>query len=543
MDAKSALNGPAVSDPSRAENPAQAGLIAPGSSRRQGLGVDLLDQCLNNRSAPLADGEGRSTVDRFLQEPSFGHALVDWLGLTERSTRVPAKDQIIERLSRDIARIDALVAGQLDAVLHHPRFQRLEASWRGLEYLTGKLPDNDSVKIRVLNVSWNELVQDQTRALEFDQSQLFRKVYESEFGHPGGEPFGLLLGDYEIRHRPSAEHPFDDVETLSGISSVAAAAFAPFIAGVHPSFFGLESFTELERSINLPRIFEHIEYLKWRALRQTEDARFVGLTLPRVLWRLPYRALDGRKQKLLFREDVAGQDRARYLWGNAVYAFGGVVIRCFNQSGWLAAIRGVRQASGAQGGRVLLDEGGLVDGLPVHSHGTDRAGLATKCSTDVIITDAEEKALGELGFIPLCHCQDTPFSAFYGNQSIQKPAKYNDPKATANAQLSAMLQYTLCVSRFAHYIKVLGREYLGAMMSPEAIEGKLKKWLQQYVTGNDAAGPELKAKYPLREAAVQVREGQPGHLTCTVHLRPHCQLDKMYMSVKLVTELAPPRSS
>ena len=542
MNAKSAMDNPAVTVLSQEENPSQARLAAPEMAERQGLGGGLLDEVLK-QSAQRRGGESRSALDQFLEEPSFGHALVRWLGLTQRSSLSPTKGEITQRLSRDIARIDALVAGQLNAILHHPRFQKLDASWRGLEYLTGKLPDDDSVKIRVLDVSWNELVQDQTRALEFDQSQLFRKVYESEFGHPGGEPFGVLLGDYEIRHRPSADHPFDDIEALSNISAVSAAAFAPFIAGVHPSFFGLDSFTELERPIDLSRIFEQLEYLKWRALRQTEDSRFVGLTLPRVLMRLPYSAEYGRKQGLLFREEVEGPDRSNYLWGNAVYAFGGVVIRCFNQSGWLAAIRGTRQGVDAQGGRVFLDEGGLVDGLPVQSFRTDSAGLATKCSTDVIVTDAAEKELGELGLIPLCHCYDTEYSAFYGNQSIQKPAKYDDPRATANARLSAMLQYTLCVSRFAHYIKVIGREHLGSMTSPDACEEKLRKWLQKYVTGNDSAGPDVKAKYPLREAMVQVREGQPGSFSCIIHLRPHFQLDQMYMAVKLVTELAPARST
>ena len=405
------------------------------------------------------------------------------------------------------------------------------------------MPDDDSVKIRVLSVSWGELVQDQMRALEFDQSQLFRKVYEAEFGHPGGEPFGALLGDYEIRHRLVADHPYDDLETLLKISSVAAAAFAPFITGVHPSFFGLDGFTELERPLNLPRTFEQLEYLKWRALRQSEDARFVGLTLPRVLMRLPYGAEGAQVAGLPFREEVEGPDRSKYLWGNAVYAFGGVLIRCFAHSGWHADIRGVRQAVDQRGVKVCLDEGGLVSGLPVHSFRTDHAGVATKFSTDVIITDDQERELGELGFIPLCHCYDSEFSAFYGNQSIQKPAKFDDPKATANARLSAMLQYMLCVSRFSHYLKVISRDKIGSMVGPEDCEAHLGRWLQNYITASDSAGPEVKAKYPLREAKVQVREqpDKPGTYNCIIHLRPHYQLDQMFMAVKLTSELAPGR--
>ncbi|MBV8609951.1 MAG: type VI secretion system contractile sheath large subunit, partial [Singulisphaera sp.] len=432
----------------------------------------LLDEVLQS-TTKSPSGESRSPLEQFLEEPSPWKALCLWFGLNERSTSLPTKPEITRRLSRVIAQIDVLLARQVNAILHHPAFQKLEASWRGLRYLVGKLPDDDSVKIRMLSVSWGELVQDQARALEFDQSQLFRKVYEAEFGHPGGEPFGVLLGDYEIRHRLGADHPYDDIETLSKISTVAAAAFAPFITGVHPSFFGLDSFTELERPLNLSRTFEQLEYLNWRALRQSEDARFVGLTLPRVLMRLPYGAGGARVAGLRSREEVEGPDCSNYLWGNAVYAFGGVLIRCFAHSGWLADIRGVRQGVDPRGGKVCLDEGGLVSGLPVHSFRTDKIGVATKCSTDVIITDDQERELGDLGFIPLCHCYDSEFSAFYGNQSIQKPAKYDDPKATANARLSAMLQYMLCVSRFAHYLKVISRDKIGSMVGPEVCEAQL----------------------------------------------------------------------
>jgi type VI secretion system protein ImpD len=540
MNPKNAMERPTVSVLTLKDNQPGVEVGASRATERRGPGEGLLDLVLE-LTAQGRDAPGRSSLDQFLGETSSGKALCCWLGLTESSTSIPTKTEIAGRLNRDIARIDALVAGQLNAIVHHPRFQKLEASWRGLAFLTESLPNDDSVKIRVLDLSWKDLVLDQTRALEFDQSQLFRKVYETEFGHPGGEPFGLLLGDYEIRNRPSADHPFDDIEAISKISTVAAAAFAPFIAGVHPSFFGLHSFTDLERPIDLSRIFEQVEYLKWRALRDTEDSRFVGLTLPRVLMRLPYSAEEGRRQGLLFREEVEGPNRSKYLWGNAVYAFGRVVIRCFNDSGWLASIRGTRQGLDAQAGKVFLDEGGLVSGLPVHSFSTDKAGVATKCSTDVIATDSQEKELGELGLIPLCHCYDTEYSAFYGNQSIQKPAKYDDSRATANARLSAMLQYTLCVSRFAHYIKVIGRDQLGSITGPEGCEEQLRKWLQKYVTGNDSAGPDVKAKFPLREARVQVREVQPGSYSCIVHLQPHCQLDQMYMAVKLVTELAPSR--
>lgn len=454
------------------------------------------------------------------------------------------KEEITRRLGREVARIDDLIARQVNAILHHPAFQKLEASWRGLKYLVEKLPEDETVKIKVLSITWGELVADQNRALEFDQSQLFRKVYESEFGHPGGEPFGILVGDYEIHHRPSAQHPYDDLDALSKIGSVAAAAFAPFISGVHPEFFGLDSFTELERSLDLVKIFEQVDYVKWRAMRRAEDSRFVGLTLPRILMRLPYGTPGAPRDAIGLREDVGGPDRSKYLWGNAAYAFGAVVIRSFVSSQWPADIRGVRTGVDSGGAKICLDDAGLVSGLPVHSFSTDRAGVAIKCTTDVIVTDAQEKGIGELGFIPLCHCYDTAFSAFYGNQSIQKPATYDDAKASINARLSAMLQYILCVSRFAHYIKVLARDQIGSMKTPEDCEDFLRHWLQNYVTASENAGPEVKAKYPLREAKVQIREvpDAPGTYHCQVHLRPHYQLDQMFMSVKLSTKLSEGRA-
>ncbi len=512
---------PAAPAPARAEEPPPWG--------------GLLDAVL--RGTETTRGQAASSLDQFLREPSPARALAFWVeNARSRLPKNATKRDVARLLNRDIAQIDALLSRQVNVILHHPSFQRLEASWRGLQFLVGKLPEGEeNVKIRILNVSWRELSRDQQNALEFDQSQLFRKVYEDEFGHPGGEPFGVLLGDYEIRHKPSADHPYDDLETLGKIASVAAAAFAPFLAGVHPSFFDLESFSELERPLNLAGTFEQLEYLKWRALRQSEDARFVGLTAPRVLMRLPYGDDGSRADEFRFEEEVEDPSRRQYLWGPATYAFGAVLIRSFVESGWFASIRGTQRG---------IDGGGLVTGLPVHSFGTDKVGVAPKISTDVIITDALEKQFGELGFIPLCHCQDTEFSAFYGNQSIQKPKKYDELPATINARLSAMLQYMLCVSRFAHYLKVISRDKIGALNGAADCEEYLRKWLMKYTTGNDSAGLELKSKYPLREARIELRErpGKPGAYNCVIHLRPHFQLDQLHMAVKLRTELAPARA-
>ena len=316
---------------------------------------------------------------------------------------------------------------------------------------------------------------------------------------------------------------------------MAAAAFAPFVASAHPALLDLTEFAELEWTQNLPRTFEQLEYMTWNAFRTTEDARFVGLTLPRVLMRAPYRDNGARADGLRFREDVEGPDREQYLWGSAAYAFGAVLVRAFAESGWFAAIRGA--APGEEGG-------GLVKGLPALSFRLDRPGVAPRPPTDAVVTDAQEQEIAELGFIPLCACQDAGAAAFYGNSSVQKPAKFDEPAASANARLSAMLQYVLCAARFAHYVKVIARDRLGSFTGPAECEDLLCRWLQNYTTANDDAGPELKARHPLREARVQVREqpGKPGSYLCVTHLRPHFQLDQLSAGVKLVTELTPGRS-
>ncbi|MFO0949003.1 MAG: type VI secretion system contractile sheath large subunit [Planctomycetota bacterium] len=311
----------------------------------------------------------RARLDDFLKALTVGESLRHWLGDGHPRLRNPERDQIARLLNRDIARIDALLTDQVNAILHHTSFQQLEASWRGLSYLVQQGEGVENLKIRVLNVSWKELTRDLDRAIEFDQSQLFKKVYSEEFDTPGGEPFSVLLGDYQIQHRIGPDHPMDDIAAMQAISQVAAAAFAPFIASSSPALFGLDSFTEMERPMDLGRSFEQLEYLKWRAFRDSEDSRFVGLTLPKTLMRLPYDDTSGRIDGFRFQEDVESPDRSKYLWGNAIYAFGAVLIRAFAESGWLADIRGVQRG---------IAGGGLVTGLPVHSFNTDAMGVALK---------------------------------------------------------------------------------------------------------------------------------------------------------------------
>lgn len=491
----------------------------------------LIDLVIESSAAAPSSIGGQ--LDRFLDEPATAQALLLWLGTRPDMTG----EQLVRRLNRDVAHLDQLLNDQLNTILHHPAFQHLESSWRGVSYLVERSDEEAerNIKIKLLNVTWRELERDFERAVEFDQSQLFRRVYEDEFGNPGGEPYSVILADYEIRPRPGPGHPHDDIAMLASLAQVAAASFCPIIASVGPEMFGLDDFGGLEQHLNHARTLNQIEYVKWNALRKTEDARFLGLALPRALMRVPYEDDGTRHDRFRFQEDVSGPDRSKYLWGSAAYAFGAVLLRTFAESGWLADIRGVQRD---------VEGGGLVTGLPVHSFGTDRSGVAVKSSTDVVVTDQLERQLSELGFMSLCDCKDTEFSAFYSNPSIQQPKTYDRPVATTNAKLSAMLQYMLCVSRFAHYVKVLGRDKVGVFAEANELESFLQQWIVRYVTSDSEASAREKAQYPLREASVKVQPhpGKPGSYRCVMHLAPHYELDELAATVKVATELAPPRA-
>ncbi|MGA7802249.1 MAG: type VI secretion system contractile sheath large subunit [Gammaproteobacteria bacterium] len=477
-------------------------------------------------------GDIRTGLEAFLEARDPVRALTLWLASHHGSSVPASRESLLQQLATDVAHLDSLINAQLNAILHHPRFQQLEASWRGLQFLTAKAEDAERVNIRILSLSWAEATRDISRAIEFDQSQLFRKIYNEEFGLAGGKPYGVLLADYEIHHRPKPDWPHDDIATLQGLSHIAAAAFTPLIVGVDPTVFGLDRFAGLEMPFDLSDTFRGEEYTKWRAFRDTDDARFVGLTLPRTLMRLPYADGVGRSDGFRFREDVRGPDSSRYLWGTAVYAFGSVLVRAFSESGWLADIQGVHR------GR---EDGGLVTGLATEWFATNRVGAVPKYTTDVLITDAQEKELTDLGFIPLCACKDTGWAAFYSNSSAHSPKAYDRVAATVNARLSAGLQYIFCASRFSHYVKVMARDKVGSFLSAEDCQSYLQNWLHKYCTASEDASIDLKAKYPLREGRVEVRErpGSPGSYFCIMHLKPHFQLDQVATSVKLVTELAP----
>lgn len=442
------------------------------------------------------------------------------------------RDALMAAIDREIAAIDRAMSAQVNAILHDPEVQALEARWRGLRYITAVAYDCERAKVRLLSASWGEVVRDLERAADFDQSVLFRKVYTEEFGMPGGEPYGLMIADYEMRHRSSAEHPTDDVGALKALSMVAAAAFCPFIMGVAPRMLQLDSFRELGRPRNLQTVFAQPEYQRWHAVRDGDDMRFIGLTLPRMLMRRPWRADSGRVDGFRFKEAAHALDGEGHLWGASAFAFGAIVLRAFASNGWFADLRGAPR-----------DElrGGLVTDLTVESFATDVPGVATKPSVEYQISEAQERELADLGLIALRKSPYTDFSVFYGNPSLQRPARYDRAVANVNARLSSMLQYTLCVSRFAHYIKVLGRDRVGSTMTAEQCQEFLNKWLINYCEGSDSASNEVKARYPLREGRVEVREtpGKPGAYSCTVFLRPHYQLDDISTGFRLITELAP----
>lgn len=464
---------------------------------------------------------GSNVLDRFLAEPDDLKSLSILFGNLQGLT----KAEILTSLNVCIADIDQLVGKQIDSVLHHEDFQALESAWRGIVYLIEQKERSasDNIQIRMLDASWKELDGDIGDATEFDQSHLFKLVYENEFGMAGGTPYGVLIGNYALRPHPQ------DYFLIEQIAGIAAASFCPFITSVSPEFFGTEDFSDLESVRDLGAIFEQPEYIPWRSFRESEDARYVGLALPRVLMRQPYQDDGSREYGFRYRENVDGRTKRKYLWGNAAFAFGEVLIRAFGESSWLANIRGVHRNE---------ESGGIVTGLPVTSFGTDRFGVAPKTSTDAVIVDELEKEISDLGFLPLCDCHDTEYSAFYSNESAQKAKGYSDPSITRNARISKMLQYMFCSSRFAHYLKVLARDKLGSLYEPADLERYLQEWIAGYVTADTDADRDVKARYPLREALIEVRShpGNPGSLLSSFKLLPHFELDELQAAVRLQTK-------
>ena len=487
------------------------------------------------------------TEDAVLEQESGSLSLLDQAIGATKQTESSRAEELIRTLAEEamkgtvtwnknlsitfseaIARLDQMISGQLSEIMHQEEFQNLEGSWRGMHHLIMNSETSATLKIRMLNLSKTELHKDLSKAVEFDQSQIFKKVYESEFGTPGGEPYGALIGDYEFSSHPN------DVETLSLMSNVAAAGFCPFISAGASGMFGFDEWTELSKPRDLEKIFESIEYTKWRSFRESEDSRFVTLTMPRVLARLPYGVATKPVEEFRFEEFEVDSETGMavkpkhddYCWMNASYVLGSRLTNAFSKYGFCTAIRG------AEGG-------GKVEGLPAHIFRSDDGDPDLKCPTEIGITDRREAELSKLGFLPLCHYKNTDYAVFFGAQTCQKPAIYDNPDATANAAISARLPYLMATSRFAHYLKVMARDKIGSFMEAEDVESWLNRWILSYVNAAEGGGQEIRAKFPLADAKVQVREvpGSPGSYNAIAWMRPWLQMEELTTSLRLVAKI------
>jgi type VI secretion system protein ImpC len=429
---------------------------------------------------------------------------------------------VYNRIDAQFKSIDISLSKQLRAIMHHPQFRRLEGTWRGISYLLMNTETSDTLKIRVLNVSKRELFNDLDKAVEFDQSQIFKKLYESEFGHPGGEPYGAVLGDFEFSNQP------EDIDLLQKMSNVAAAAFCPFISAADPKLLRLESWQELSRPRDLEKAFTSIDHTRWNAFRESEDSRFVVLVMPRVLARTPSGAIARPVEEFEFEEldDTKPVSYEDFTWMNAAYVLGARLTDAFAKYGSCTAIRG------AEGG-------GRVDGLPTFVFTSDDGDKDLKCPTEIGITDRREWELSKLGFLALCHYKDSEFAVFFNGHTVQKPKKYDHPEATANAAISARLPCIMATSRFAHYLRILARDKISSFMERAEAEYVLNRWIDDYVDPSETSSQETRTRYPLREAKVEVREvpGQPGTYNAIAWIRPWLQGEELTTAMRLVVNI------
>jgi type VI secretion system protein ImpC len=430
---------------------------------------------------------------------------------------------VVASIEAIIAQLDKKLSEQINLIMHHEDFQKLEGAWRGLNYLVNNTETDEMLKIRFINISKNDLGKTLKRykGTNWDQSPLFKRLYEEEYGQFGGEPFGCLVGDYHFDHSPP------DVELLGEMAKISSAAHTPFIAGTSPTVMQMDSWQELANPRDLTKIFTTPEYAAWRSLRESDDARYIGLAMPRFLARLPYGAKTSPVEAFDFEEDTGAADHNKYTWSNAAYAMAVNINRSFKEYGWCSRIRGV-------------ESGGAVEGLPAHTFPTDDGGVDMKCPTEIAISDRREAELAKNGFMPLIHRKNSDFAAFIGAQSLQKPAEYDDPDATANAALAARLPYLFATCRFAHYLKCIVRDKLGSFKERDDMQKWLQKWIMNYVDGDPAHSSErTKAERPLAAAEVVVEEveGNPGYYTSKFFLRPHYQLEGLTVSLRLVSKL------
>ena len=470
----------------------------------------ILDQIFQEgrlvRDEHQADG-ARSMLKGFIEEAAK-------LGQVDGN----AKRMLAER----IAALDGLITDQVNEILHNEKFQQLEASWRSLSKLVSENELSGSMRVRVFNCHRKEIAKDFARAPGFDQSHFFKGVYENEYGTLGGSPYSMLIGDMEFGRSPQ------DIQFLRDMSAVAAMAHAPFVASADPGLLDMDSYTELDRPIDIAKIFSSSEMGAWNSLRDNPDSRYLVLTAPRTLVRQPW-GLD-MVEEMDFEEDVDGQDHDKYLWSPASWAMGGLIMKSFSEYGWPSAIRGT-------------ESGGKVDNLPLHGFASLSGSKITKCPTETTITDRREKELSDQGVISLCHARNTDYAVVMSGSTVNRPQKYVEEEANANARLSASLPYILATSRFAHYLKSIMRDKVGGFTSRESVENFLNNWIAQYVTSDDSASHATKARFPLREARVQVKEvaGKPGSYTAIAHLRPHFQLEELTASLRLVADLPAPQ--
>ena len=432
-------------------------------------------------------------------------------------------DDALKTIESMIAAIDAKLTEQVNLIIHHEDFQKLESAWRGLHYLVNNTETDEQLKIRVMNVSKQDLGKTLKRfkGTAWDQSPLFKRLYEEEYGQFGGQPYGCLVGDYHFDHTPP------DVELLGEMAKIAAAAHAPFLTGAAPSVMQMESWQELANPRDLSKIFTTPEYAAWRSLRESDDARYLALCMPRFLSRVPYGAKTSPVDEFAFEEDTEGADHSKYTWSNAAYAMAVNVNNSFKQYGWCSRIRGI-------------ESGGAVTGLPTHSFPTDDGGVDQKCPTEIAISDRREAELSKNGFLSMVHRKNSDFAAFISGQSLQKPTEYDDADATANAALAARLPYLFACNRFAHYLKCIVRDKVGSFKSREAMQDWLNQWILQYVDGDPLnSGEETKAQRPLAAAQVDVEEveGAPGYYQSKFYLKPHYQLEGLTVSLRLVSKL------
>lgn len=482
------------------------------------VAADQFSSLLQKEFKPKTD-RARAEVER---------AVATLAELALRETAVISED-VFGTIKAIIAEIDKKLSDQVNLILHNERFQQIESAWRGLHYLVSNTETDEMLKIRVMNISKKDLGKTlkKYKGAAWDQSPLFKKLYEQEYGQLGGEPYGTLIGDYYFDHTPG------DVELLGQMAQVASAAHAPFIAGAGPTLMGMDSWQELANPRDLAKIFAAPDYAAWRSLRESDDSKYIGLAMPRFLARLPYGAKTNPVEEFEFEEETAAGDSGKYSWANSAYAMGVNINRSFKQYGWCTSIRGV-------------ESGGAVESLPVHTFPSDDGGVDMKCPTEIAISDRREAELAGCGLMPLIHRKNTDVAAFIGAQSLQKPFEYNDPDATSNARLAARLPYLFASCRFAHYLKCMVRDKVGSFKERSDMERYLSDWIMGYVILNpESAGETAKAQKPLAGAEVKVEEveGNPGYYSAKFHLRPHYQLEGLSVTMSLVSRLPSQRAA